>query len=92
MNHMITIFDYGRNRISFTDRRLFNLLEGGIEPVTYTTAAPVQATGQPDSVDASTYGNSWWPSSSEGEHWLELTFAEPINCPPASPHVGVNAS
>ena len=82
LRHMVLVFDYGNERISFTDRRLFRLLEGaeldgndGVDSVVHSES---QATGEPDTVNRSSYRNAWFPPDSDGKHWLELTYDAPI--------------
>lgn len=83
MCHTVVVFDYGRKRISFTDRRLFAALAERddtafqLRPAT-TAYAPVQTTGEPDAVDQASYGKAWFPSNEDGKHWLELSYAKPV--------------
>lgn len=76
--HMVVIFDYSRKRISFTQRPLFKLLTNAVKPTGFPVFTAMQATGAPDAEDRLTYGNAWFPSDSHGRHWLELTFAAPV--------------
>ena len=78
LSHMVVIFDYGRERLSFTDRRLFPLLTGAPGQVGTPSYSPSQATGEPDAVDKDSYGKAWFPADSHGKHWLELTYATAI--------------
>jgi len=73
----VVIFDYGNERISFTDRRLFSLLEGGDEGSELSIYSANQAIGEPDAVNRASYANAWFPSDEHGKHWLELTYAAP---------------
>jgi hypothetical protein len=75
---MVVIFDYARERISFTDRQLFPLLEPGFELTESSNKSAMQAVGAPDAVDKASCGQAWWPADSHGTHWIELTYAEPV--------------
>lgn len=78
LSRLVILFDYGNERISFTDRRLFPLLEGGEPERDLAIYSAEQAIGTPDAVDAASYSNAWFPAYEHGKHWLELTYAEPV--------------
>jgi hypothetical protein len=78
LSHMVLILDYRNERVSFTDRRLFPLLAGGDGQVMPVNFSADQARGEPDAVNRTSYGNAWFPSDDHGKHWLELTYAAPV--------------
>ncbi len=79
LGQLVVIFDYGRSRISFTDRRVLGLLAKGELDRAAVQYAASQATGPPDAIDRGTYGNAWFPGDDLGQHWLELSYDPPVN-------------
>ncbi len=76
--YMVVIFDYTNERISFTDRRLYPHLARGFEQAETSNKSAAQATGEPDALNKASYNQAWWPTDGHGKHWLELTYAAPI--------------
>lgn len=78
LSYMVLILDYTNERVSFTDRRLFALLESSFDSAETAARSALQAAGKPDTVDAASYGRAWWPADENGKHWLELSYAAPV--------------